>query len=134
MGSPISGSISFSDPYDESELGVLAPALLTYVSPPSLEWRKDYQLSSSVVLRVPSSSERGTHPARTGGEANVLRARALPLAQRQVAYLLSPAVLGRIRLWDGMVKEHPMEILTGKMRLFRRGRVLLPQSLRGTTL
>ncbi|CAH8313288.1 unnamed protein product, partial [Eruca vesicaria subsp. sativa] len=72
MDSMISGSDSFSDPYDVSELGVLAPAPLTYVSPSSLEvgpllsmkeddliqWRKDYLLPSSVFLRVPGSSER----------------------------------------------------------------------------
>ncbi|CAH8327492.1 unnamed protein product [Eruca vesicaria subsp. sativa] len=118
---PLTAEKSYSkrrmdSPISESELGILSPAPLTCVSPPSLDvgplssvmeddliqWRKDYQLSSSVVLR-------GTHLARTGGEANVLRARALPLAQRQVAHLLSLAVMGRIRLRDSMVEEDPIE-------------------------
>ncbi|KAF3538104.1 hypothetical protein F2Q69_00021325 [Brassica cretica] len=72
MDSPISKSDSSSDPHDETEHNLLAPAPLSYtplipplVGPASLvgeddfaEWRKKYLLPPYAVLRASSSSER----------------------------------------------------------------------------
>lgn len=72
LDSPISKSDSSSDPHDETEHNLLAPALLSYAPliPPLVgpvllvgdddfaEWQKKYLLPPYVILRASRSSER----------------------------------------------------------------------------
>ncbi|KAG2322949.1 hypothetical protein Bca52824_016162 [Brassica carinata] len=92
MDSPILGSGSSTDPREESDCDMLAPAPISYVSadPPPMgpasslvvdnlaEWRRNGLL---IVEELPKA---GTHPAPSEGESTVLRARQLPLDRRQV--------------------------------------------------
>ncbi|KAG2298665.1 hypothetical protein Bca52824_035137 [Brassica carinata] len=69
------------------------------------------RLGSKRRTNSPVSKSGGTHPACSECESNVTRARALPIERRQVAHLISPEVLRRSRLWDGMAggdKEDPI--------------------------
>ncbi|KAG2328784.1 hypothetical protein Bca52824_011512 [Brassica carinata] len=97
---PISGTGSSSDPREESDFDLLAPAPITYVyaGPPLVG------PASSVVEDDLEDWRRRfrTHPTPSKGESTVLRARQLPLDRRQVNIFVSETVLRRSSLWRNM--------------------------------
>ncbi|KAG2330551.1 hypothetical protein Bca52824_001731 [Brassica carinata] len=74
------------------------------------------RLKSRTRTDSPVSKSEETHPARAEGERNVTRARALPIERRQVAHLISPEVLCRSRLWDGMAGGYKDDPITAFKR------------------